>query len=217
MTLHLSLLFLDPRDRQALRDLRCDYDMHRTLLRAFPDADAGGAGAVRFRVEPLADDRLAQVLVQSEKPPDWSRLPDGYLAELPSVKLFDPPRFAVGRQLRFRLRANPVKRLRGESVGPDGQPVEAKWHGKRVGLRQEAEQRAWLDRKAEAAGFRVLECQVSSTTDRSRRHDHVMTHVEARFDGVLEVRDPAAFQAALRSGIGSAKGFGFGLLSVAPV
>ena len=37
------------------------------------------------------------------------------------------------------------------------------------------------------------------------------------FDGVLEVNDPDIFIKSIESGIGSAKGFGFGLLSIAPV
>jgi CRISPR system Cascade subunit CasE len=37
----------------------------------------------------------------------------------------------------------------------------------------------------------------------------------ARFDGVLQISDADLFTDALESGIGSAKGFGFGLLSVA--
>lgn len=37
----------------------------------------------------------------------------------------------------------------------------------------------------------------------------------ARFEGVLQITDAQAFRAALENGIGSAKGFGFGLLSLA--
>jgi CRISPR system Cascade subunit CasE len=37
-----------------------------------------------------------------------------------------------------------------------------------------------------------------------------------RFDGVLVVTDLDRFSTALPAGIGSAKGFGFGLLSLAP-
>jgi CRISPR system Cascade subunit CasE len=36
-----------------------------------------------------------------------------------------------------------------------------------------------------------------------------------RYDGLLEVTDPVKFLETLRAGIGSAKGFGFGLLSLA--
>ena len=37
-----------------------------------------------------------------------------------------------------------------------------------------------------------------------------------RFDGLLAVTDPALFRNTLQTGIGSAKAFGFGLLSLAP-
>ena len=42
-------------------------------------------------------------------------------------------------------------------------------------------------------------------------------HVGVRFDGVLEVTDVAAFTETLAGGIGSAKAFGFGYLTVAPL
>ena len=41
--------------------------------------------------------------------------------------------------------------------------------------------------------------------------------VAVRFEGVLEVTDPTAFCKTVENGIGSGKGFGFGLLSVAPL
>jgi len=38
-----------------------------------------------------------------------------------------------------------------------------------------------------------------------------------RYDGLLEVLDEERFRESLLSGIGPAKAFGFGLLSIAPV
>ena len=81
-----------------------------------------------------------------------------------------------------------------------------------------AVQRAWLDRKAERAGFRVLDCRVSDRGFQvSRKGDGAppLRHLCVDFEGVLQVTDPDRFLAAMRSGIGSAKGFGFGLLSIA--
>jgi CRISPR system Cascade subunit CasE len=40
-------------------------------------------------------------------------------------------------------------------------------------------------------------------------------HQAVTFDGLLRVTDPEALLAALAGGIGSGKGFGFGLLSLA--
>ena len=39
----------------------------------------------------------------------------------------------------------------------------------------------------------------------------------ARFEGILQVTDAEAFAKTLAAGIGPAKGYGFGLLSVAPI
>lgn len=46
---------------------------------------------------------------------------------------------------------------------------------------------------------------------------HNTNMFSVRFDGLLKVTDVDVFYSTLRSGIGSAKGFGFGLLSIAPI
>ncbi|MGI6156807.1 MAG: type I-E CRISPR-associated protein Cas6/Cse3/CasE, partial [Enterococcus lemanii] len=43
-----------------------------------------------------------------------------------------------------------------------------------------------------------------------------LSHLAVRYDGLLRVRSSEVFGEALAAGIGSAKGFGFGLLSLAP-
>jgi CRISPR system Cascade subunit CasE len=40
--------------------------------------------------------------------------------------------------------------------------------------------------------------------------------MSVQFDGILRVSDPDKLHAAIENGIGSGKGFGFGLLSLAP-
>jgi CRISPR system Cascade subunit CasE len=44
-----------------------------------------------------------------------------------------------------------------------------------------------------------------------------MTHFAVVFDGLLRVTDTGAFTETLVHGLGSAKAFGFGLLSIAPI
>ena len=89
-----------------------------------------------------------------------------------------------------------------------------------VELLTEEEQMAWLGRKALGGGFRVLGAQAvregmvhGRKTDEHGRHG--LTHLAVRFDGLLEVTEPARMLEAVRVGIGSGKGFGFGLLSLA--
>lgn len=217
----LSKLTLDIDCRLVLRDLGNAYEMHRSILRAFPDQSDGGPGRVLFRVEPIrpGDDMPRPVvLVQSEKEPAWNQLSPNYLLEKPDWKEMSCVHFPVGTQLRFRLRANPTKRLRADSRNREGQPIEAKWIGKRVGLFQEEEQRAWLIRKGGDGGFEVARdlLIVPDSQGRSRRTGKSVTHAAVRFDGMLRVTDADKFGESLSHGIGAAKGFGFGLLSVAP-
>jgi CRISPR system Cascade subunit CasE len=183
------------------------YQMHRTLLRGFPDASAGGPGRVLFRVDAARPTGRFSVLVQSEAPPNWGRLDlwRDYLLAAPSAKPFEPA-FVAGQRLAFRLRANPT----------------VKRDGKRLGLLREEDQRDWLRRKGEAGGFRVLGADavpegMARGTKAAGDSRLSLTLLAVRFDGSLAVTDPFRFRATLEAGVGSGKGLGFGLLSVAPV
>lgn len=200
--MHLSKLEINPANRLARRDLADPYELHRTLMRAFPSAEAGGPGRILFRSEGDSDHPL--VIVQSDIEADWSRLPlaEGYLVASPLQKPFDP-KFAAGQVLRFRIEANPT----------------LKREGKRVFLTDESQQVDWLKRKSVAGGFDVI--QLTSVRSRrvlgsAYRGDNAVVLGSALFDGILRIHDPAVFRSTLQSGIGSAKGFGFGLLSLAP-
>lgn len=213
--MYLSRLVLNPRSHQVAQELAEPYEMHRTVLRAFP-AHLPADERVLFRVDDAPQFDAPLLLVQSIYEPDWSFLRTErsrvYLHALarsnPAVKAFAPV-VRPELTLNFRLRANPTVKRRAE----DGRPV-------RRGILDEAGQRDWLTRKAADAGFCV--CQVAVTAEDKEtgviHHDdrtHELTLAAVRFDGVLRVIDSEAFLAALRNGIGSAKGFGFGLLSLA--
>jgi CRISPR system Cascade subunit CasE len=221
----LSRLQHHPRSRQALRDLADPYQMHRTLLRAFPDDLDGGAGRVLYRVEVQGEVGLPVVLVQSDKRPDWSCLPTGHLVEPAEWKPYDPA-FIAGQHLRFRLRANPTIKT-GTSSRGDRLAHKPKCNGRRVGLIREEDQVAWLSAKGSRGGFRIAGAgsgpprllvtkegylEGRKQTERGRQN---LTHLAVRFDGTLEVADPVQFLDTVRVGIGPAKGFGFGLLSLA--
>lgn len=214
-TLYLSRLVLNPASRQVRRDLADPYELHRTVMRAF--AGRREVAGVLHRLETTTDDRLV-LLVQSAEAPDWSALavgdyllPDDPAAALdnPAVKPFDPAP-AVGRVLRFRLRANPtVKKKR------DGRLSN------RVPLLRAEEQEAWLARQADRHGFALLRLALADEqTERGRVASQgpaqTMQVFSVQFDGLLRVTDETRLAAALREGIGPARAFGCGLLSVAP-
>ncbi len=211
--LYLSRLVLDPRSRRVQNEVATPYEMHRTVMAAFADGCRERGERVLYRLDPLRGEAALVLLVQSHAEPDWGFLRGepgarGYLAEgwgeNPAVKRFRP-RFSAGQVLAFRLRANPTVRRAG----------------KRLGLYRDEEQLAWLKRKGEAAGFAPLAVRVSCEdlvggTMRRAGAEHRLKLLSVRFDGHLRVSDPERLARAMEAGIGSGKGFGFGLLSLAP-
>lgn len=223
--LYLSQLVLDGHHRLALRDLSDCRALHQRVLGAFPDGpeitSARDHYGVLFRVEPVEGG--ARVLVQSRAEPDWSRLPSGYLGAPARTKSLDAAyaQVTVGREFVFRLRANPTKRI---SAGNASETE--RWHGKRVELRREEDQIAWLRRKGTQAGFalvtvraggEVAQVQRTGLAGRvsSQRGPQPLAFGSVVFEGRLRVTDAALFRQALEDGIGSGKAFGFGLLSIA--
>jgi CRISPR system Cascade subunit CasE len=246
--LFLSRLLLNPRSRQVMSEIAHPYEMHRTLMRAFPKATGDTKSKARdefgvlFRAEVDDGRGVAKVYVQSRIEPNWSFL-DGlsdYLwtdTGMPEYEHKDimPAcrKIQDGQVLRFRLRANPTKRI--------GKDDDMK--GKRVELSRENEQIDWLIRKGQAigkdlpGGFDLLMkkvrdvkgemrlvpcvnvCPEGKQTGRKRdeARGHATTHLAVLFEGLLRVTDTNAFVQTIVRGIGAGKAFGFGLLSVAPV
>lgn len=233
--LFLSRLMLDLHSRQVRYELTQPYEMHRTLMRAFPQAVSKQTGAraqfdVLFRADVNETCQRVTVIVQSAAQPDWSELPREYVVDSPESKPFDPP-FTVGQRLRFRLRANPTKKI--ESASKTERLAGVKKNGKRIGLFQENELVAWLLDKGQHGGFtipgkwreengvRIPDFRMEVIREgwvRCGKEGHRDGEIFAvRIDGLLTVTDPVVFRQTLAQGIGPAKAFGFGLLSIAPV
>jgi len=245
-SLYFSRLILDLQSRQVRSELAQPYEMHRTLMRAFPEAPRSAPPAreefgVLFRPEVDDQEGTVKVYIQSLVEPDWSYLNrvGNYLsteAEMPSVSSKDVmpayKNLRNGQVLRFRLRANPTKR-----VARENDPLK----GKRVELTRENEQIDWLIRKGKErehdvpGGFELLMKEVKDMRgkvrsvprasacpegkQKGRKRDgagsHATTHLAVLFEGLLRVTDRDAFLETLIRGIGPGKAFGFGLLSVA--
>jgi len=209
--MYLSSLILNPKSRAARRDMHDVYQLHRTLLSAFPGKEDGGVGQVLWRLDNDRRTGTSRVLVQSSQKPNWNALNKqwtDYLADdvpegSPAMQFKELPtwQFDSGQRLVFRLRANPT----------------VKRDGKRHGLLTDEDQTAWLLRKAASAGFRVSTVSLIPEPSResTKGRERHLKFVSALFEGKLEVTDPALFVETLAAGIGSAKAFGFGLLSVA--
>lgn len=207
--MYLSRLLLNPKSRQVISELKSLYEMHRTLSKAFIFSGEEAERRVLFRVEPEMDSSVI-VLVQSQTKPDWSRLTvkDNYFRNGNSisieVKEYKP---MTGKDSRFsfRLLANPVKRDAATR--------------KRTALISDEALAEWLKRKGIAGGF---ETETFATVKGALVSTKMTTGAELRtgqfgsvlFEGVLRVTDSNIFSKTLENGVGSAKGFGFGLLSI---
>lgn len=223
MRLHFSRLTVnaggDPnRPRPGRMWISNPYRVHQRVCMAFPHAAAPEAQAPRgprhsvlFRIE---DGPILRVLVQSSAPPQWMAAfenADFLLAASPETNSIDAD-FEPGDRFRFMLRANPtVKRKR-----------PGKANGARVPLVDTEAQQAWLRRKADAGGFAPdwetlrIAPRGGQVSRRSRMKDkNPHTHYMVDYAGVLSVREPAAFKHALLAGVGPAKAYGCGLLSLA--
>jgi CRISPR system Cascade subunit CasE len=236
--LFLSRLIFNRHSLTVRRDLADCNQLHRTLLSAFPQSMSDSARAefgVLYRVETNYQTCKVKLLVQSLASPDWTRLPGGYLAEPedgsinPSCKNIAPiyESLQQGMRLRFRLRANPTRRIsKNNSTQGD------KWHGKRIDLRREEDQIDWLRRKAQETGFHLLSLRINESVPnllanpegkflgwRKDKFDKrsKLTFSSVLFEGELLIADVDSFRKALAQGIGSGKAYGFGLLSIAPL
>jgi len=138
--------------------------------------------------------------------------------------------------LRFRLRANPTRRIDQRNTTQD-----ARWRGKRVDVRGEKAQIEWLVEKGKRAGFELLAVRwrpdegdvrmalgaVSPRADAGlpprdvrlapgavmhgmRQATGRMTFGSVVFEGRLRVTGAARFREALENGIGAGKPTGSG-------
>lgn len=123
-------------------------------------------------------------------------------------------RLRGGDRWAFRLTANPaITRRKTENAE----------RSQRFGHVTVAQQTAWLLDRAGKHGFSVVEGEAKEPdvavrgrrTLRFERKGRTVTIATAVFEGTLEVVDPEALRHALTRGIGPAKGYGCGLLTLA--
>lgn len=219
--------------------------MHAAVLGGFPELlpgdPPGGSGGPRvlWRVDRNAKAEVFLYVVSPERPelthlveqagwpkadPEtWWRTHDyaGFLSRL-----------EAGQTWAFRLTANPVHSIRRK----DGEPTKRTAH---VTPRHQA---GWLLKKQERCGFEVVRRKDPDPALPDIDGYELMVHdrdstgfdkpdprpgrkgermrvpvVTATFDGRLTVTDPEALRQALTSGIGRAKAYGCGLMTLAPV
>lgn len=202
--------------------------MHAAVLASFVDPPVGarhGAPRVLWRLDHDGDRYFLYVV--SPDAPDFVHLAEqaGWPStERGTVRSYDAFLDALrpGQRWAFRLAANPTRYVAAKEGG----------RAKRLAHVTVAQQENWLLERAQGFGFSITTTEAPGVGGRTsipevavtRRATHAfarngapdqVTLGTAQFDGRLEVRDPEPLREALVAGIGPAKAYGCGLLTLA--
>lgn len=221
--MYLSRIEVNRHRRETLRALASPQILHAALEASFPAASDAAAGAgddarkLLWRMDTLKNSLY--ILVQSVRRPDFTHIvqqfgwPEaGQTWETREYGAFLDS-LAEGQKWRFRLRANPVHSVGGEKE--TGKRGEVKAH---VTVEQ---QRKWLLDKSAVLGVSIAEAEIDVVHretlrfKRTPQANSLVTLSRATFEGMLTVADTALLTAAMRAGIGRAKAYGCGLLTLA--
>lgn len=186
---------------------RNPYEIHRVLWRLF-HAEAEAQRDFLFRIE-QSDYSRAEILMQSNRRPE--NLLD--TAQITACKAYRPI-LAAGDRLRFFLLANPIKMINDEAERKNAKGEIKKC---RVPLLREDEQQAWIQRKLDdAAVIEDLTIDPAFPIRFRKMKEHRVGKIQpVRFRGTLRVKVPDAMAILIEEGVGPAKAFGCGLLSIA--
>lgn len=183
-----------PYESALKKGLRSSYDWHRWIWTAFPN-DPDRKRDFLFRVD--VQERQVRILLLSIEIPaaigNWAW-------ETKSVS----DAFLNQSAYRFQVRVNPTFRRASDH--------------RRIALYKENDIREWLKRKMSAIGAELVSAEVDQPQEELFVKDGKRgKHVSVDIRGFISVHDQSLFRQGLLAGIGSAKGFGYGLLMLQPV
>lgn len=220
--MYLTKMPLNGRRRGAAKLLSSPQAMHAAVQSAFPPgALESSGGRALWRVDRSGAHEISLYLV-SPVEPDLSHLVEqaGWqTGEMWQTRDYRPllTRLKSGQRWAFRLTANPT--FRGYKAGRNWSDTKPLAH---VTVKQ---QQGWLLDRVEAAGFRVPdgphEEAALQVVDRSMlrfvKGGNRVVVSSVTFEGILEISDADALVHTLTHGLGRAKAYGCGLLTLAPL
>jgi CRISPR system Cascade subunit CasE len=208
--MYMSRFELNSRRSGTAKALASPQVLHAAVEAAFP-ACASADKRNLWRIDRLSD--ALYLLVLSRQQPDFTHMaeqfgwPDsGRKGESYAYDAF-LERIAAGQNWRFRLCANPVHSVQSEE----------RERGKVYSHVTAEQQKQWLADRAEKNGFTLdgLFEVVKRDIKRFSRGGRTVTLGTATFEGILAVKDAALLRNALTRGIGRAKAYGCGLMTLA--
>jgi len=243
--MYLTRAYLNPRRDGAQRLLASPHRMHAATLASFPEQPVpapSDRGRVLWRLDPDNPHRPVLWIVSPTRPdlthiietagwpradtPQWESRPYGPLLQ----------RLAASQHYAFRLTANPTRQIKSDRSPADsavgsGPP---RHRGKRVPHATVEYQLEWLAQRSEHAGFRLLPSSAlmpssgehaiqvelserATSRFRKKEDERRVTIARTTYVGALEVTDADSLSRTLCQGLGHARAYGCGLLTLAPL
>ncbi|GAA3857752.1 type I-E CRISPR-associated protein Cas6/Cse3/CasE [Streptomyces sedi] len=243
-TAHLARITLNTRSREALKDLRDANNAHRRVLTLFPDSPTNhprADGNVLYRIEHTPGTPPTLLIQSTTSPINRNALPPRYATNIEHRDLTPLLNWiTTDHTVHYRIHADPTatirdpQRLHTEGLrratarGLKDQEAEdyaqqlvtrhaQRRRGLRLPLTTQEDILTWWHRQAERAGLHpLLTLDAPTPTTPATRPDGEARFTLTRFDGIARITNPTALHTALTTGIGPARSFGAGLLTIAP-
>lgn len=221
--MYLTRMHLNPTRRGARALVGSPQKMHAAVLSAFPPGTPTETerGRVLWRLD-VGQRHELSLLISSPAQPDLAHVveqagwPTGkdHWQSAPLSRVTD--RLETGQSWAFRLTANPVRSV-----------AQGSGRGKRVAHVTVQHQLNWLIERSAEWGFAlngphetvtadVVSRRILSFERRSDGGCRQITLTTVTYEGALTVQDPGVLRRAMGHGVGGAKGYGCGLLTLAP-
>ncbi|TQN31180.1 CRISPR system Cascade subunit CasE [Haloactinospora alba] len=231
--MYLTRFRLNTARMGARKLLSSPQRMHAAVLAGFPEltSASSGEGRVLWRVDRGAKAKAFLYVVSQERPDythlveqaGWPTLEGGW-----ETSDYTPflEKLTAGDVWAFRLTANPVHKVRTCDGQEDTKTTP------HITQHHQAE---WLLQRQEKAGFRVVRKAAGDPHPDGEGERELLVHDQRRlefrkkrgdkssvslsavtFDGRLEVTDPETLRRTLIHGLGRAKAYGCGLMTLAP-
>ena len=234
MTVYFSRMRLNPTRRGTRTLVGSPQAMHAAVLGSHPGSTATGDARVLWRLDRHFTHDL-ELFVVSPSKPDFTGIVEQ--AGWPTIEAWDTTeyerflrRLVTGQRWRFRLTANPVySATEGRGASSRGKVVphvtvahQGNWlltNSERWGFEipdVSAETAGNLVRGREVAAF-GRKSGVPGTSGSAAPRRRRVEITRADYVGVLQVTDAERLRSALVQGMGRAKAYGCGLMTLAPL
>lgn len=216
--MYLTRMYLNGQRRHTRELLANPQMMHAAVLSSFPPGSSTSdeGGRVLWRIDQTRDTTALYIvspavpsLEHLQEQAGWSQEQSWQTSDYTPML----NRVITGQKYAFRLTANPVHTVTVE----DGR-------SRRLAHLTPEHQLRWLLDRQEQLGVSLVDSDDNPTATSTRstrmvfnRNKRRVTIQQVTFDGILEVTAAENLRTVLTAGIGKARGYGCGLLTLAPV